>query len=95
LLAFVASASEGDRETLQSQVIAQARLQLGLQLQPVGTVIEKRATLACTPALVRPSPSIAPDLMACGDYVDGPYPSTLEGAVRSAVAVIRSAGSVS
>jgi predicted NAD/FAD-dependent oxidoreductase len=22
-------------------------------------------------------------LLACGDYIDGPYPATLEGAVRS------------
>jgi hydroxysqualene dehydroxylase len=29
---------------------------------------------------------IAPSITACGDYVDGPYPSTLEGAVRSGVA---------
>jgi predicted NAD/FAD-dependent oxidoreductase len=26
---------------------------------------------------------IAAGLLACGDYVAGPYPSTLEGAVRS------------
>jgi predicted NAD/FAD-dependent oxidoreductase len=26
---------------------------------------------------------IAPGLRACGDYVEGPYPATLEGAVRS------------
>ena len=30
---------------------------------------------------------IAPGLLACGDYVDGPYPATLEGAVRSAQAL--------
>lgn len=89
VLAFVASAWDGGRDTLQSQVLLQARLQLGLQLQPVGTVIEKRATLLCTPGLLRPSMHIAPGLMACGDYVDGPYPSTLEGAVRSALAVTR------
>ena len=90
LLAFVVSACDSDRDTLQAQVIAQAQHQLGLQLQPVGTVIEKRATMACTPGLVRPPMAIAPGLMACGDYVDGPYPSTLEGAVRSALAVTRS-----
>ena len=93
LLAFVVSASEGDRGTLQSQVLVQARRQLGLQLQSVGTVIEKRATLTCTPGLLRPPMAIAPGLLACGDYVDGPYPSTLEGAVRSALAVTRSPAS--
>ena len=83
LLAFVVSASNDDRETLQTQVLAQAQTQLGLTLQPVQTVVEKRATFACTPALVRPPMQIAPGLLACGDYIEGPYPATLEGAVRS------------
>jgi len=88
LLAFVISASTGERERLQSQVLAQAQAQLGLQLQPVRTVVEKRATIACHPALVRPPMRIASGLLACGDYVDGPYPSTLEGAVRSGIATM-------
>ena len=86
LLAFVVSASTGDRESLQAQVLAQARDQLNLGLQAIQTVVEKRATFACTPALVRPGRHIAPGLLACGDYVDGPYPATLEGAVRSGLA---------
>lgn len=86
LLAFVVSASHGDRATLQAQVLQQARRQLGFQLQAVQTVVERRATLACTPDLRRPGAYIAPGLLACGDYVAGPYPSTLEGAVRSGVA---------
>jgi len=49
------------------------------------TVVEKRATFACTPGLQRPAQDIAPGLLACGDYVDGPYPATLEGAVRSGI----------
>jgi len=44
---------------------------------------EKRATFRCTPGLVRPPAGIAPRLVAAGDYIDGPYPATLEGAVRS------------
>ncbi|WP_310741080.1 hydroxysqualene dehydroxylase HpnE [Ideonella aquatica] len=44
---------------------------------------EKRATFACTPGLRRPSMQIAPGLWAAGDYVDGPYPATLEGAIRA------------
>ncbi|WP_066707415.1 hydroxysqualene dehydroxylase HpnE [Curvibacter delicatus] len=83
LLAFVVSASDTEREVLQAQVLAQAGTQLGLALQPVQTVVEKRATFACTPGLQRPPPTIAPGLLACGDYVAGPYPATLEGAVRS------------
>ena len=44
---------------------------------------ERRATFACTPALQRPPPWLAPGLVAAGDYIAGPYPATLEGAVRS------------
>ena len=91
LLAFVVSASAGGREALQAQVLTQARQQLGLRLQAVQTVVEKRATFACTPALQRPGLHIAPGLVACGDYVEGPYPATLEGAVRSAMAAVKTA----
>jgi len=86
LLAFVVSASPGEGARLQTQVLAQARAQLSLHLQAVQTVVEKQATFACTPVLVRPAMQIAPRLLACGDYVAGPYPATLEGAVRSGVA---------
>ncbi len=92
LLAFVVSASQGDRDNLQAQVLQQARRQLGLALQPVLTVVEKRATFACTPALQRPAQAIAPGLLACGDYVAGPYPATLEGAVRSGLAAAQTIG---
>jgi hypothetical protein len=44
---------------------------------------ERRATFRCTPALRRPPAAIAPGLWAAGDYVAGPYPATLEGAVRA------------
>ena len=86
LLAFVVSACQGDRATLQAQVLLQAQAQLGLCLQAVQTVVEKRATFACLPGLQRPPAWIAPGLIACGDYVAGPYPATLEGAVLSGVA---------
>ena len=84
LLALVVSASQGDKALLQSQVLAQARTQLRLpDLQPLKTVVDKRATFACTPGVQRPAADILPGLWACGDYVQGPYPATLEGAVRS------------
>ena len=90
LLAFVISASTGDSATLTQQVLKQAARQLGLTgLQPVQTVVEKRATFACTPNLLRPDARIAPGLLACGDYLAGPYPATLEGAVRSGLAAAR------
>jgi len=90
LLAFVISASNGDSATLTQQVLAQAARQLGLNtLQPVQTIVEKRATFACTPGLQRPGAQIAPGLLACGDYIAGPYPATLEGAVRSGLEAAR------
>jgi len=88
LLAFVVSASDGDRALIEQQVMQQAAAQLGLPgLRPVQTVVEKRATFACTPGLQRPAMQVLPGLTACGDYVDGPYPATLEGAVLSGTAV--------
>ncbi len=90
VLAFVVSASEGDAATIEQQVIAQGIAQLGLaDLQPLKTIVEKRATFACTPGVQRPPMRIANGLLACGDYVDGPYPATLEGAVRSGLAAAR------
>jgi squalene-associated FAD-dependent desaturase len=92
LLAFVVSASESDRTRVEQQVLAQARAQLGLEgLQRIQTLVEKRATFACTPGLRRPGLALAPGLWACGDYTEGPYPATLEGAVRSASAAVRQA----
>ncbi len=91
LLAFVVSASVGDSATLSQRVAAQAADQLGLKdVQLLQTIVEKRATFACTPGLQRPGMQLAPTLLACGDYVEGPYPATLEGAVRSALAAARS-----
>lgn len=53
---------------------------------------ERRATFRCTPALRRPAMAMAPGLLAAGDYVDGPYPATLEGAVRSGLTAARTLG---
>ncbi len=87
LLAFVVSASDSSREALQRAVLQQAYSQLAPlgvpMLQPIQTVVEKHATFACTPALQRPPQHIAQGLLAAGDYIEGPYPATLEGAVRS------------
>ena len=83
LLAFVISASTGERETLQARVVSQALAQMGRVVHPVQALTERRATFACTPGLARPAMRITDGLYACGDYVDGPYPATLEGAVRN------------
>ena len=77
--------SEGERGALEAAVSGQARAQLGLAVTPLQTVTDKRATFACTPALRRPGQVVAPGLLACGDYIAGPYPATLEGAVQSGV----------
>ena len=63
------------------------------------TIIEKRATFACTPNLRRPTTKTAlPGLWLAGDYVGSAlpsvtsdYPATIEGAVRSGVNAARSA----
>ncbi len=89
VLAFVVSASTGERDDLQARVVLQGQRQLGLALQPWVTVVEKRATFACTAGLERPGALMAPGLFAAGDYVQGPYPATLESAVRSGLAAAR------
>lgn len=45
---------------------------------------EKRATFACVPGVFRPPPRTdARGVVLAGDYTEGPYPATIEGAVRS------------
>jgi hypothetical protein len=89
LLAFVVSAARGERATVEAKVLAQAQNQLGMSLQALKTVVEKRATFACTPGLPRPPAELLRGLLACGDYIAGPYPATLEGAVRSGINAAR------
>ena len=60
--------------------------------QVLRTITERRATFLCKPGLARPPTQIAPSLAAAGDYIDGPYPATLEGAVRSALMALASLG---
>ena len=97
LMAFVASAVRDNKETLELQVMQQAQKlfktlkyppQDIASLQLIQTVVEKRATFACTPELQRPSATPYPRLSVCGDYIEGPYPATLEGAVMSGIQAI-------
>jgi squalene-associated FAD-dependent desaturase len=101
LLACVVSDSTGTRDALERQVVQQLEAQLShlpasqnrgsealSDWTVVQTVMEKRATFVCSPALQRPSSAIGQGWWACGDYVEGPYPATLEGAVRSGRQVI-------
>jgi predicted NAD/FAD-dependent oxidoreductase len=88
LFAFVVSGAapwveRGLPATAQA-VLGQARpLLAGVQPALVRVLAEKRATFRCTPSLRRPALRIAAGLLAAGDHVEGPYPATLEGAVRS------------
>ena len=87
VLALVVSASTDERDTITQQVMGQIRDQLDIHdASLLTTVVEKRATFACTPALVRPPVQVCAGIWACGDYVAGPYPATLEAAVRSGFA---------
>lgn len=96
-LAFVISGArpwldqgiEVTREATMSQGREALASQLRGPLQPLQVLTEKRATFRCTPSLARPPMSIAPGLLAAGDHVEGPYPATLEGAVRAAVGAVR------
>ncbi len=96
LLAFVISGAalwvERGAAATEQATLAQARTALGLNLSVVKTLTEKRATFRCTPGLQRPSMRIAAGLFAAGDHVDGPYPATLEGAVRHGLAAARALG---
>ncbi|MFA9440092.1 hydroxysqualene dehydroxylase HpnE [Uliginosibacterium sp. sgz301328] len=53
-------------------------------------ITEKRATFACRPGLVRPR-HVTPirNLVLAGDYLDSPYPATIETAVRSGLIAAR------
>jgi len=97
LLSFVISAAQpwvdaGADETAAA-IVRQAQSQLGeyikSPLKVIKALTEKRATFRCTPAMQRPAAHIARGLMAAGDYIEGPYPATLESAVRSGLAVAR------
>lgn len=96
LLAGVISSAEAhqgmDREALTLQA-HQAVERLYPRLRPprwTQVITEKRATFACRPGLSRPL-TITPvrNLFLAGDYVDSPYPATIEGAVRSGLAAAR------
>jgi len=49
---------------------------------------DRRATFRCAAGVRRPPAAVAPGLLAAGDYVDGPYPATLESAVRAGEAAV-------
>jgi hydroxysqualene dehydroxylase len=89
--AWVALGAErtGQAVLRQAQAVMLPR-EAGARVEPtlLAVVAEKRATFRCTPGLLRPAAHVAEHLFAAGDYVAGPYPATLEGAVRSGAAAI-------
>ena len=95
LLAVIVSAAAGavaqDQSVLATAIAAQLAqaLQLAHLAAPAWSrvIAEKRATFACLPGLQRPPNDIGlPGLALAGDYTAGPYPATLESAVRSGMA---------
>jgi squalene-associated FAD-dependent desaturase len=97
LFAFVISGArhwvEAGLEATGQAVLAQAQRDFAPGTWPQAPTLlrvmaEKRATFRCTPALKRPPALIAPGLRAAGDYIEGPYPATLEGAVRAGEAAV-------
>ena len=94
VLAFVISGARPWVETGTARTLAAVREQAEATLRPwlpapletIRVVTEQRATIRCTPALKRPRMAVERGLVAAGDHVEGPYPSTLEGAIRSGVA---------
>ena len=92
LFAFVVSGArrwvDAGLDTAGAAVLQQARTAFAPGTWPTPPTVlrvlaDKRATFRCTPGLRRPPAQVAGRLAAAGDYVDGPYPATLEGAVRA------------
>ena len=78
------------RDALIQAVHRQLQQQLGRELPaPLWSqvIVEKRATIACRPDISRPGMRTPlRGLWLAGDYLDSPYPATLESAVRSGTA---------
>lgn len=95
LLAVVISASASaaaEQQDLLAEAVA-VQLAVAFQRPELGrphwfkVITEKRATHASTPGLVKPANATGlPGLVLAGDYTAGPYPATIEAAVRSGLA---------
>jgi hydroxysqualene dehydroxylase len=93
LVAFVVSGArpwlergvDAMAEAVRQQALAALPQSFPIAPTVVHTAMERRATFACSAHLQRPVMAVADGLLAVGDYVEGPYPATLEGSVRAAV----------
>ncbi len=92
LIACVISA-QGDHQQMQQDELAATchqELKKALKNLPDAhwsrVIAEKRATVACTPAMKSLNlKSLIPGVILAGDYTDPDYPPTLEAAVRSGI----------
>ena len=98
LIACVISAQGDHQQMAQDELAATCHRELKRALgdlpdaQWTRVIAEKRATIACTPAMkALELRSPMPGVVLAGDYTDPDYPPTLEAAVRSGV---RAAGRV-
>jgi hydroxysqualene dehydroxylase len=89
-------AGEALTQRIVDEVLAVLRRHPGLAQNATATpvwqklIVEKNATFAAVARGARPTPTTAwPGLLLAGDYVAGPYPATLEGAVRSGEAAAK------
>jgi len=94
-LACVISAQGAHQEIGLDELCERCHAELVQALPRLGkplwarAIAEKRATIACTPHVVRPSTDTShPGIFLAGDYTDPEYPPTLEAAVRSGVRAV-------
>jgi len=76
------------QDELAAAVHRELKPALGNPPEPAWTrvIAEKRATIACTPGLRRPSPATPlKNFFLAGDYTASDYPATIESAVRSGI----------
>jgi predicted NAD/FAD-dependent oxidoreductase len=76
---------EGGSDAVAAACAAQYRQVFGIAdgVAVASVRTDRRATFRCTAGAVRPGMDILPGLRAAADFVAGPYPATLEAAVRA------------
>ena len=93
LLACVVS-GHGDWEALPDDELAATlagELDQGEAAVWHKVIREKRATFSARPGILRPAWKTShPRIFLAGDYIDSPYPATIEAAVRSGIGTARS-----